>query len=107
MDTDYYVRQKVWEALRCLVSPKQFRDRLTAAAWPLSQLKYMHPQLVDALPEDTRSKFDDVMEALTKHSPEWKGDSDAAASVRSLTPRQRTKVAQDILDIYVVVSGGL
>jgi hypothetical protein len=103
----WYVRQKVWEALRCLVSTKPFRDRLTAAAGPLSQLKYMHSKLLDDLPENVRVKFDDVMQALTKHPPEWNGDSGAAASVRNLTPRQRTKIAQDILDIYVAVSGGL
>jgi hypothetical protein len=102
-----YVRQKVWEALGCLVSTKRFRDRLAAAACPLLQLKNMFPHLLDELPEDVRSKLDDVTQALTKHLPEWKDDSAAAASVRRLTPRQRTKIAQDILDIYVAVSGGL
>ena len=103
----WYVRQKVWEALRCLVGTKQFRDRLAAAADPLSQLKHLHPHLLDELPEDVRSKFADTMVALTKHPPEWNGDSTFAASVRRLTPRQRTKIAQNILEIYVAVSGGL
>jgi hypothetical protein len=102
-----YIRQKVWEALRCLVSTKLFRDRLAAAAGPLLDLRNLHRHLLDELPDDVRSKFDDVTQVLTKHPPEWKGDSVAAASVRSLTPRQRTKIAEDILDIYVAVSGGL
>ena len=103
----WYVRQKSWEAVRCLVGTKLFRDRLIAAASPLSELKIMHPSLVEDLPEGVQNKFKDVMEALTRYQAEWKGDSVHAASVRKLTPRQRTKVAEYILDIYVAVSGGL
>jgi|SRR5580658_1959310 hypothetical protein len=115
MDADHYaihqkhsyVRQKVWEALGCLVSTKQFRIRLTEAAQPLSQLTNTHPHLVAELPEDVRRKMDCVVQALTKYQPEWKGGSVAEASVSRLTPRQRTKIAQEILEIYVAVSGGL
>ncbi len=103
----WYVRQKVWEAVRCLVGTKLFRNRLIAAASSLSELNIMHPSLVEDLPVDVRTKFKDVMEALTRYQVEWNGDSVHAASVRKLTPRQRTKIAENILDIYVAVSGGL
>ena len=41
-----YVRQKTYEALRCLVSTRVFRDRLAAAASPLLELKNLHRHLV-------------------------------------------------------------
>jgi hypothetical protein len=102
-----YVRQKLWEAMGCLVGPKHFRDRMTAAAGPLTHLKYLHSDLVARLPDNVRSKFNDVIQLLTQKSPEWRDDSGEAASVRKLTPRQRRKIGEDILSMFVSVSGGL
>jgi hypothetical protein len=105
--THWYVRERVYRALRCLIGAKPFRERLAAAASCLSDLEGFHSVLLDRLPEDVRRKFDGVMEALAKHPPEWKGLGAHEASACRLTPRQRAKIAQDVLDIYVAVSGGL
>jgi hypothetical protein len=44
---------------------------------------------------------------LTKRPPEWPRDSAIEASVRKMKPHQRSKLAKDILDIFVTLSGGL
>ena len=102
-----HIRQKVWQVLRCLVSTKQFEDRLAAAAGPLFELNIMYRPLLDKLPEDVRRKFDDVIKVLTKHQSGPECDGEVAELVRSITDCQRSKIAEKILDLYVAVSGGL
>lgn len=93
--------------MQCLVSPKKFRDRLAAAADPLVQLKHLHPQEVGRLPESVGGQFDAVVHALTKHPRRWESESASYAAVLKLTPRQRAKIAADILDMFVTLSGRL
>jgi hypothetical protein len=105
----WYARQKIWEAVGCLIGRKSFRDRLIAAAHPLAQLKHLHASEVARLPESVRGRFDDIVQALTKHPPNREEglDNRIEASVHKLTPRQRAEIAQDILEIFVILCGGL
>jgi hypothetical protein len=111
-DRNWYARQKLWEAVGCLIDRRSFRDRLTAAAGPLAQLNGLHPDEVALLPERQRLKFEAVVGILTKHPPPtfpdlYHWESGITFSVRKMTPRQRAKAAQDILDLFVELSGGL
>jgi len=112
-----HVRQKLWEALRCLVSNESFRDRLIYAAGPLTQLPRNE---IEQLPDGVRDRLRSVVDALTEHPapPHWVAAqsrlgsagvlfSGIGASVRKLTPRQRRKIAEEILSLFVALSGGL
>jgi len=103
----WYAREKVWQAVDCLVGDGKLQDRLVAAAHPLVRLRTLHADEVAQLPDGVRAKFDAVAADLTKRPPEWPRDSAIEASVRKLKPHQRSKLARDILDIFVTLSGGL
>jgi NaMN:DMB phosphoribosyltransferase len=106
-DPHYYVRQKVWQALGCLVGPGTLGERLTMAASVLSELK-VQPALVARLPGDVLEKLERVLNALTRREPlEGPHDSGAAAAVRRLTDAEREQIATVILDIYVGLKGGV
>jgi hypothetical protein len=112
-----HARQKLFEALYCLVGNGSFRDRLIHAASPLTELL---PSEVEQLPDTARDRFTAVVDALTKYPPspkpsaiEWGVpppeifESGIEASVHKLTPRQRRKIAEEILSMFVALSGGL
>ena len=94
-----YLRQEVWQALGCLIGPQKFRDRLVSAAGPLSELKYLHPHLLTALPDDTRERLASTIDALTNRPSD--------ESVLDLTPRKRAAAAQAILAAFEAVVGGV
>ena len=114
-----HAREKLWEAVGCLVGPKPFEFRMIKAAEALGKI---HPDERAQLPEDVRSKLDAIMGALTKHQlapgqpdhPTWpyrpmprKTGGGYAASVRRLGHRQRTQITDNILSSFVTLSGGI
>jgi hypothetical protein len=97
-----HAREKLLEAVSCLVASKPFGVRMTKAAEALGKI---HSDELVRLPKDVRNKLDAVMADLTKHPGEWKGGY--AASVRRLGHRRRTEIVEDILGCFVTLSGGL
>jgi hypothetical protein len=83
-----HARQKLWEAVGCLIGTKPFRDRLTNARGVLVQI---HSNERAQLPENVREKLDPVLSALAKHPDEWEGD----------------EITANILSIFVELMGGL
>jgi hypothetical protein len=100
-------RKRVWEALQCLVDTKPIMKRIAAAGRPLFALHNRDGDLVEQLPPEARTKFDEVIQLLTKHPPAHKYDNEIDASVSRLSPRQMARITKNVLDIYVKISGGL
>jgi hypothetical protein len=101
-----YVRQKVSQALGCLVGSGSLSTRLPMAGSILSELK-IQPDLIRNLPDDLHDKLQAVLRALARHPPEGPHDSGWAASVRRLSERERGVIAADILDVYDGLNGGI
>ena len=102
-----YARQKLWEVLQCLVSTQPVTKRIIAAAGPLFHLKLMHSSLVDELPHDARTKFDEIIGLLSRHPLRSGEDSLIEASAERLSHHQRRRITENVIDIYVTISGGL
>jgi hypothetical protein len=71
------------------------------------RLETLQTSEVAQLPDGVRDKFDAVTADLTKRPPEWPRDSAIEASIRKMSTHQRSKLAKDILEIFVPLSGGL
>jgi hypothetical protein len=96
-----YVRQRFWQALQSLVGSGSIQYRLEGAANALIYLRS------DELPECVRSEFEAILHALTKYPAEREGEGSIGASTRKLTPKNRAKIADRILSIYIDMYGGL
>jgi len=97
-----HVRQKLWEAMNSLVSDGSIQDRLAYAAGSLVQLS---PKELDLLPDDLRKRFDTVTDSLTKHPAERTGEGSTQASARKIGSEEGTRLAREIVSIYIAMRG--
>lgn len=97
-------RQKFWEALGCLIGASPIQDRLVHAALLLVTLG---PDEVAALPKEIQSRFKAWMDTFDRHPAETPGEGAIHASARKLTSDESVKLAQEVLDIYVKLHGGI
>jgi len=94
-----YARQKLWEALRCLVDEGPLRARLTYTIVPLLQLT-----AIGDLKDPLASKIKSICDELDK-SPSMIGEHYLPRS--HISPKRARKIAEEILHLYVEASGGL
>lgn len=94
-----YPRQKLREALCCLVVEGPLRARLTRTILPLLQLIAS-----GSLTDPIASKIRSISDELTKR-PAMLGDHYLPRS--HLSPKRAKQMAQEILDLYTEVNGGL
>jgi hypothetical protein len=94
-----YARQKLWEALRCLVDEGPLRARLTHTIVPLYQLT-----AIGSLTDPLASKVKSICSELDK-TPAMIGEHYLPRS--HLSPKRAKQMAQEILDLYIDASGGL
>jgi hypothetical protein len=94
-----YAKQKLYEAVHCLVGSNTIQERLTFAAVSLVQLRAP----VGELPSEIREQFDVVLERLTIEPL----STATGYSPRRLTDEEGREIAQDIFGMFVKVMGGL
>jgi hypothetical protein len=96
-----YAQQKFFEALRPLVSGNEpLRRRLTAAADALVGLQS------DDLPEGMRDDFQQLRHDLMQPPTLRHGDLEYFRP-REVTPREATRLAIQMLEMYTKLLGGL
>lgn len=98
--SDGYARQKLLEALNCLVDEGPLRRRLTHTIPPLSQLIHS-----GSVTDDLLATIEDIMEELKGSTPTAIGDYYRPRS--HLSPRRAREIAREILKLYTDVHGGI
>jgi hypothetical protein len=96
-----YAREKLYQAVESLISDGTLKHRVAATGQFLIRLKS------EDFPQDLRKNYDNIMEHLTEFHPEFNADSSFAASTRRMTDRDAEKLAKDIFNLYVDLTGGI
>jgi hypothetical protein len=99
-----HVRQRLWQAINCLVGDGPIQARL---AFAVDNLVSLPPPELEHLPTELRERFDAVKAHLTKHPAEKAGEGSILASARKMTSEEGVELAKEIVSIYVKLRGGI
>jgi hypothetical protein len=89
-----YAHQKLFQAVDSLVGAGSLRERLTAAASWLAELK---PH-ADQVPDELRGKYDRLYQLLTEHPNDH--DGAIAESVRRLSDEDASQAVKNIWSLF-------
>jgi hypothetical protein len=99
-----YPHQKFYEAMVCLVSEGPLRKRLTAAAMYLVQLM---PKDFAGSDRKHVKAWQQIVEDLTWADPDRGDEGKLHATIRRMIDEDASRVAREILDLFLALSGGL
>ena len=94
-----YAREKLYQAIDCLVGAGSIQERLIWAANCLISLTS------DDFPEEERQTFEDLWSELTRYPNDHAGA--ITDSVNRLHEEEATKVARGIFSLYITIRGGI
>jgi hypothetical protein len=99
-----YAQKKVYEAVYCLVSEGPLRKRLTGAAQYLSHLT---PKNFTGSDKKHLKAWEQIMEDLTWADADHTDEGAIHATIRRMLDVDASRVAKDILGLFLDLSGGL
>jgi hypothetical protein len=92
-----YAKEKLWQALDSLVGAGDIQLRLTYAAEYLMRLQPRD------LPSDKRAEFEELIATFTKTPL----SDNAGVTARLVSSEDGTKLARQILSLYIDIRGGI
>jgi hypothetical protein len=100
-DGNSYARQKLWQALECLVAEDPLRLRLTHAAHHLVLIRtiWTIPEASSSIAERVNSIADELMKEPLQIEDHW-------LPRRHITPKRAKILAKEILALLIEAYGG-
>jgi hypothetical protein len=99
-----YAQKKVYEAVVCLVSEGPLRERLTGAA---QYLAHLTPKDFAGSDKKHLKAWEQIMEELTWAEVDHRGEGKIHATIKRMIDVDASRVAMDILGLFLNLSGGL
>jgi hypothetical protein len=99
-----YPHQKFYEAVACLISEGPLRKRLASAAQYLVTLQPTNFTGKDA---EHLEAWEQIRDDLTWADPDQESEGKIEATIKRMIDRDAERCAQDILGLFLKLSGGL